>query len=209
MVQWLNVHGLAWAGRVLLRPSLAMPHVRARSLADVDFAALRQAGIRAVVLDKDNCITRPYAYQAEPLVADAWARCREVFGDQAVILSNSAGSADDPGHAEAAAVEAALGARVVRHARKKPACGAEMMAALRTTRPEEVAVIGDRVLTDVVLGNSSGCLSILTAPFGSDGDNKVAAAVRSAETRLLLPLLGRLAVAAPPHAARALYSAAK
>ena len=61
------------------------------SISDVDFAALKAAGARGVILDKDNTITAPYADAAHSCAAEGLRRAVEVFGDRCVVLSNSVG----------------------------------------------------------------------------------------------------------------------
>lgn len=48
----------------------------------VDFAALKKAGIKGVVFDKDNCLTSPYESTVHPQIKDAVDSCRTVFGDR-------------------------------------------------------------------------------------------------------------------------------
>jgi len=87
----------------------------------VNWFALRAAGIRGVVFDKDNTLTAPYADILEPRVAAAVAACRAAFGPTGlVVMSNSAGGPDDAGYAGAERVEAALGLPVLRRTSKKP-----------------------------------------------------------------------------------------
>lgn len=52
------------------------------------------------------------------------------------------------------------------HATKKPGCGAEIMEYFRkhpetgVTRPDQVAVVGDRLTTDVMMANMMGSYSV-------------------------------------------------
>ena len=199
--QWFNSSALQAVARIrdarLLVPHISVPHV-----GFLDFRELRALGIRGVILDKDNTLTAPYADDAFPGgVAGGLDECRAVYGTDAVILSNSAGTGDDPGHAQALAIEASLGLPVLRHALKKPAC----MDAVREhfgedVRAHELCAIGDRLLTDVLFGHMHGMLTVHTEVLTTDGDNPAAAVVRSAENALVLPALrGLLRVAARPH----------
>ena len=122
MGQWFNSSALQAVSRIrdarLLVPHISVPHIGC-----LDFRELRARGIRGVILDKDNTLTAPYADDAFPGgVAGGLDECRAAYGTDAVILSNSAGTGDDPGHAQALAIEASLGLPVLRHALKKPAC---------------------------------------------------------------------------------------
>ena len=59
--QSLNLSALLAMRRVLTRPSLLLPTLSCSSVSDIDFAALRSRGIRAVVFDKDNTLCFAYA----------------------------------------------------------------------------------------------------------------------------------------------------
>jgi hypothetical protein len=104
---------------------LALPHVSVPDISWVDWRALRAAGFKAAVFDKDNTLCEPFALTVAPQLAASFAACQAAFGPGAVLLySNSAGLAQyDPQGAEADALEAAFGVRVARHADKKPAGG--------------------------------------------------------------------------------------
>lgn len=77
-------------------------------------------------------------------------------------------------------LENALGVAVLRHAEKKPACGATLAAHLAPLQSYQVAVVGDRILTDIVFGNLNGNKTIWTRQIVTEqGDNKMAAKVTS------------------------------
>jgi len=77
-------------------------------------------------------------------------------------VSNSAGTGSDKDHAEADIIERATGVKVLRHSTKKPGCHAEVMDYLRNapesgvTRASQVAIVGDRLFTDVLMANMMG-----------------------------------------------------
>lgn len=79
-----------------------------------------------------------------------------------MIVSNSAGTADDPGGKEASLLEAATGVTVLRHTTKKPGCGAQVLDHFRNapdsnvTLPSQIAIVGDRLFTDVLMANMMG-----------------------------------------------------
>ena len=66
----------------------------------------------------------------------------------------------------ARAVEASTGVAVLAHSTKKPGCGDEVMEYFRAhpetgvTRPEHVAVVGDRLSTDVMMANMMGSYAV-------------------------------------------------
>lgn len=87
--------------------------------------ALKRAGFKGCVFDKDNTLTAPYALEIHPEVQEALLHCREAFGDDALVLySNSAGLTQyDPAGDEALMLERSLGIQVLRHKDKKPGGG--------------------------------------------------------------------------------------
>lgn len=81
-------------------------------------------------------------------------------------MSNSAGTNDDVDGKEANVLEAATGVKVLRHSTKKPGCGPQIMDYFHNapdsnvTSPSQVAVVGDRLFTDVMMANMIGSWSI-------------------------------------------------
>ena len=83
-------------GRVAARPGLLAPHFSVGTVGEVDFPKLRAAGVRAVLFDKDNTLTRPYELELHPAAADGLRAAVAAFGaDRVAVLSNSAGGPDD------------------------------------------------------------------------------------------------------------------
>uniref|UniRef100_A0A7S1D5Y6 Uncharacterized protein n=1 Tax=Cyclophora tenuis TaxID=216820 RepID=A0A7S1D5Y6_CYCTE len=179
------------------RPGLMVPHVSVSSVSDIDYVALKKQKIDAVVFDKDNTLTAPYENTLHPKATRGIESALQVFGDANVaILSNSAGTNDDPDYRDALAIEEALQIKVIRHKEKKPGGLKEMLHHFSMLEkdddnddPSRICVVGDRLLTDVVFGNLHGMLTIHTLPLcvGAENrkDNVVAKLIRRMENRLL------------------------
>lgn len=79
-----------------------------------------------------------------------------------MIVSNSAGTADDPDGKEASLLETATGVKVLMHSTKKPGCGAQVLdyfqnaPNVNVTSPSQIAIVGDRLFTDVMMANMMG-----------------------------------------------------
>jgi phosphatidylglycerophosphatase GEP4 len=80
-----------------------------------------------------------------------------------LVVSNTAGATSwDRDLKLAAEVEKNTGVFVLPHSTKKPGCGAEIMAYFQkypetgVTDPSHIAVVGDRLMTDVMLANMMG-----------------------------------------------------
>ena len=83
-----------------------------------------------------------------------------------MIVSNSAGTLNDSEGKEAKLLEEATGVKVFKHSTKKPGCGLDVLKHLQSIpeigvkHPSQVAVVGDRLLTDVVMASTMGSWSI-------------------------------------------------
>ena len=84
-------------------------------------------------------------------------------GRRLLIVSNTAGATSyDVSGKLASAVEASTGVRVLAHGVKKPGCGDEIMSYFRqhpetgVTGPHQIAIVGDRLATDMMLANMMG-----------------------------------------------------
>ena len=77
----------------------------------------------------------------------------------------------------------------------------DVVASLKSSDASTVAVVGDRLSTDVLARTRIGALSAHTRPLDTKGDNPAALLSRFLENRLLLPLLRRLGAAPPRHPA--------
>ncbi|KAF8548383.1 HAD-superfamily phosphatase [Imleria badia] len=156
----LNIPGLVAPFQLLWNPRVVLPHVIVADIRQLDFLALRKAGYRGAVFDKDNCLTIPYKDPLVPQLEDAWKECKEVFGDgNVLIVSNSAGAKHDAGQVQAESVSHYLSVPVLRHNAPKPAysCIKSIRGYFSTLRDpikdEELVIVGDRIFTDIVMAN--------------------------------------------------------
>jgi phosphatidylglycerophosphatase GEP4 len=198
MVQSFNVQAVLFYPYVrLCNKSLAIPHVSVPTVASVNPEKLRALGFKGVVFDKDNTLTHPYENRIAPSLSAAVARFKELFDDRIVILSNFAGTRDDPGHVNAQKIEEALDIHVLRHAKKKPGCIREVVAYFGCDSADLV-MCGDRVFTDIVFGNRHSMLTIHTSLLTEKGDNRAAVHMRNYETPLMQKWQQQ-GIAPPPH----------
>ncbi|KAI9264994.1 mitochondrial PGP phosphatase-domain-containing protein [Phascolomyces articulosus] len=203
MVQSVNVAGIVNAFRVLWNPSLAMPHIIVNDIRNIHFQQLKNQGqIQAMAFDKDNCLTAPYVPEIYPPFKNAWAECKETFGQENIaIVSNSAGTDDDSNYTEATKLEQSLGVPVLRHSEKKPSGGEALVKHFDHASQQKIAMVGDRILTDILFGNLNGNLTIWTSQIVTEkGDNKAALFFRRVEHGLIR-FLQKMNVQPPHHPA--------
>lgn len=171
----MNVSAIVNVLRLSANPSLCLPH---HTIATFDqlpvplSKAFKKDGekgpdIRAVVLDKDNCFAVPKQNTVFPAYQSKFDELRAAYpGSKILIVSNSSGTSSDPGYKEADLLEQNTGVKVLRHSTKKPGCHSEIMEYFRS-KPEtgvkkenQVAIVGDRLFTDVLMANMMGSHSV-------------------------------------------------
>lgn len=175
----------------------AIPHFQVKTIDEISPERLWEQGVRAVIFDKDNTLTAPYVNEIYPELQSVVARFKTVFGNNMKILSNSAGTKDDKGYRDAVEIEEKLGIPVIRHDKKKP-LATECVAEQFECSPEEIVMVGDRLLTDTLFGNLAGLLTIHSGILTTRGDNRPAMIARNWENSLLRKWI-RKGATPPPH----------
>lgn len=164
----MNVSGTLNSLRILYNPSLFLPTATISTFASLPIPLPEKVPgtpIKVVLLDKDNCFAVPHTNDVFAEYQHVFSKLRKAYpGEQLMIVSNTAGSTDDPDLSQAAELERATGVKVFQHRDKKPGCGTEIIEYLKSsgiiTKPEEVSVVGDRLMTDIVMANLMGSASI-------------------------------------------------
>jgi HAD superfamily phosphatase (TIGR01668 family) len=138
---------------LLVKPSLIIDDITR-----IDLAALKASGIRGFIFDLDNTIMAPHTGALEDRIG-AWLAILQAEGFKCLVLSNNK-KAD---YCQLA--EKVLNIPVISHAAKprraKFRQALEMMGLLAT----EVAMVGDRPLTDIWVGQRMGAYTILVDPL--------------------------------------------
>ncbi|WDK12420.1 HAD superfamily phosphatase [Colletotrichum graminicola] len=141
----------------------------------------RKCDIRAVVLDKDDCFAIPhtnevhkpykvrrmgpeFSFRSLDNLQERFEKLKATYpGRRLVIVSNTAGATSyDTSLKLAKELEEETGITVLPHKTKKPGCGSEIMEYFRNhpetgvSHPSQVAVVGDRLTTDMMLANMMG-----------------------------------------------------
>ncbi|KAK3691521.1 hypothetical protein LTR37_018598 [Vermiconidia calcicola] len=172
----MNVSGTFNVLRLFTSPTLCLPHHTISTFDQLPVPLSnafppkhgeKKSDIRAVILDKDNCFAVPYKNHVYEPYKSKFDELRKAYpGSRLLIVSNSAGTDSDKGHEEAKLVESNTGVQVLRHSTKKPGCHGEVMDYLRKspdadiTSASQVAVVGDRLFTDVMMANMMGAHGI-------------------------------------------------
>ncbi len=83
------------------QPSLILPHISLNKLSELDVERLKAKGIKYIVFDKDNTLTRAFEDELHPDILNTFNEISHHFPGNVAILSNSVGSSDDTDYAEA------------------------------------------------------------------------------------------------------------
>ena len=137
--------------------ALVKPWRREADVASIDVDGLVDAGIRCVLIDRDNTIVPRDTKQA-PKSALAWLDALRAAGIKVCMVSNNFHSRE----VEESARE--LGCKVVHHAMKPAPCAVRRALKLMGVTADEAVLVGDQVFTDVIAGNLAGVRPILVDP---------------------------------------------
>ncbi|KAF1960968.1 HAD-superfamily phosphatase [Byssothecium circinans] len=168
----MNISGTLNVFRLIRDPALCLPQHTVSTFnhlpVPLSKAFPRKKGekevdIRAVILDKDNCFAVPHANEVHRPYHEKFQELRRAYpGSKLLIVSNTAGTDDDKDQAQAALLEKNTGVKVLRHSTKKPGCKDEVLSYFKqqsdsgVTSPSHIAVVGDRLFTDVMMANLMG-----------------------------------------------------
>ncbi|KAI1762797.1 HAD-superfamily phosphatase [Hypoxylon sp. FL1150] len=168
----LNLSATLNVFKLLIKPALCLPHAAVSTFNDIPrpfskaFAGSgrNEVDIRAVVLDKDDCFAYPETNEVYPSYTERFRQLQTEYpGRRLLIVSNTARAVTYDRHGSLAnELETATGVPVLAHRVKKPGCGDEIMAYFKShpevgvTHPSQVAIVGDRLMTDMMLANMMG-----------------------------------------------------
>ena len=137
--------------------SLFYPDMALKRVYDMDCEFLEKHGIKALILDVDNTLTTHNNPLSDELVLKWLDMCRQ-NGIKLIILSNNTYKRVKP-------FADSLGLDFVSDALKPKRTGYERAVQKLDTAKENIAVVGDQLLTDIMGGNRCGLKTILVEPF--------------------------------------------
>lgn len=134
-----------------------VPGLRVRDIYALTPAFLKERGIRVLLLDLDNTLT-PYGVTAPSAALLAWRDSLQAAGICLFIVSNSRSG-------RAAEFAQRAGLDFIDHAGKPSPAGIQRALSLCGGRPEESALAGDQIFTDIWGARRAGLLAILVRPI--------------------------------------------
>ena len=136
---------------------LPIPTIQLHDIYQLTPETLRELGVRFLMMDLDNTLAPYHIHTADPRLAE-WIASLRGAGIEPFILSNNRG--DRP-----ARFAAQLGVDYVNRAKKPGIRTAMRIMRERGYLPEETAIVGDQIYTDVLGSGLFGIRSIFTFPI--------------------------------------------
>ena len=140
-------------------PFSLIPDLVLNNYRQVTPALLRRLGTRLLLCDLDYTLA-PRAVREPDEALLGWLAALEESGVTVMILSNNR----SPARVERFCSR--LGIAYVGHAGKPSPRGYRRAMALRGVAPEETAMLGDKLLTDILGARRSGVLALMVEPLG-------------------------------------------
>ena len=137
--------------------ALFKPQMRIGKMIDLTPEMLRSAGIRAVLLDIDNTMTTHNNPDPAEGVRD-WIDRMKSQGFLLMVVSNNNGE-------RVRKFSALLGLEFEGSAKKPMPVGFRRACRRLGVQPQETAVIGDQIFTDIMGGNLLGAYTVMTEMY--------------------------------------------
>ncbi len=157
-----------------------VPDYMARSIADIDFEALAAAGVRYVAFDADSTLVPSRGVSLSPQTKKLLVSKKKLFKKWCIASNRITHDLYDLGKAiDAGVVQAGLRGR-----KPKRKFFARVLDHLNA-QPDEVVMIGDKLLADIWGANRAGFMTVWVEHLGRDIIWDRAIGLRSIERRLL------------------------
>ncbi len=157
--------------------ALFYPTLYRRRITDLTSADLRTLGVSGLLLDVDNTLTTHDCPELEPAVT-AWLAAMQAAGFHMTVVSNNSPQRVAP-------FAGRIGLPFQAKAAKPLPGGYRAAARALGLLPQQCAVIGDQIFTDILGANLAGMPSVLLEPIQPETQQKFIVFKRRLE-RLLL-----------------------
>ena len=135
-----------------------LPDIYQKSVYKINYDKLKSSGIKCLIFDLDNTITPINLNKPSKRLKDLFTRLKNM-GFKCIILSNSGKKRVEP-FKNSLAVDSGYSCRKPNNKKYIKVMNSYNYA------PDEIAAIGDQLLTDVYGANKMGFTSVLVNPIG-------------------------------------------
>lgn len=176
---------MVWSS--LLQPNLVL----GGSVFDISPVLLGRYNLKGLILDVDDTLVPLRQAESDPDLA-TWMASIKAVGD-VWLVSNNVNSS------RIKRIATPLGVPYLTSAGKPSRRKLKLALEAMNLPPEQVAMVGDRLLTDVLAGNRLGLFTILVDPMPNLHENRPRSSLlRNLETSLLRAMGVSLGSAPPP-----------
>ena len=154
---------------MFLKPSLIV-----QDITTIDLAGLKAQGIKGFIFDLDNTIMAPHSGALEQRI-ETWLVLLQAEGFKCLVLSNNKKAE----YCQLA--EKVLNIPVISHAAKPRRAMFRKALEMIGLTAREVAMVGDRPLTDIWVGQRMGAFTILVDPLIKQQERQLYKVLRGLE----------------------------
>jgi len=174
----INFSSIGNVPKIILNPKLLQPTLTYQNFNEINFELLKKTyNVKYIVLDKDNCISSDNSSRIySSYLEKNWKNglLKHFSMENVLIVSNSMGSSDDPGYLQVDEFQknyqedtkSSTVLPILKHNYKKPGCKENITEYFQklhgddSVKNENIAVIGDRLFTDVLMANQMGSVGV-------------------------------------------------
>jgi HAD superfamily phosphatase (TIGR01668 family) len=144
----------------------------------IDTLELEKEGVKGIIFDVDNTLTLHDHTEIHPSVKDKFNHLTDKF--KCVIFSNCNSTRYEE-------LKTIFNIPIVDYGIKKPSpAGYKRALEILELKPSEAAMVGDRLLTDILGANALGIKSILINPFNGPEPKAISIIRRLEKMRVLI-----------------------
>ncbi len=159
---------------------LFVPDFMAKSIADIDFELLKNRGIKYVAFDADSTLV-PYRYKEMKLESSKYLKSKLKMFKNHCIASNRV---TNDLHAIANGIDTQV-IRATWTTRKPAKAFFERVLNYFDAKPQEIAMIGDKLVADIYGANRMGLVSVWVEKLGRDSIQDRVFHTRKIEARMM------------------------
>lgn len=157
-----------------IQPLFLKPSLIIEDITSIDLAELKTFGVKGFIFDLDNTIMAPHTGQLEERI-ESWLVLLQAEGFKCLVLSNNKKAE----YCQLA--EKVLNIPVISHAAKPRRAMFRKALDMMGLQANEVAMVGDRPLTDIWVGQRMGAFTILVDPLIKHTERKLFKVLRRME----------------------------
>lgn len=152
------------------------PNIYCKNIANINFQYLNSIGIRYIIFDKDNTLTNHNEHIINNEIYNTFKNIYDNSKIETIIVSNNKIKNNIK-------IDINTEIPLKKTLSKKPFNYDEIIPS--NINPSSVCVIGDRLLTDILLAKNNNCLSILVQPFSTEKEELGIKIMRSLENVII------------------------